>query len=296
MRLSLRGHTVDCTGRTAIMAILNVSDDSPVAQSRVAVPAALDRAMQFARQGAEIIDIGANSTGRDSRDLTAQEEIERVCPVIEAVAAEGVPTSVDTWNPAVAHAAAEAGVHLLNDVTGFTAPAMIDVAAEHQIPAVVMHMRGAPKHHREVDQAYDDIAPEVQAFLLERARTLAGRGIEAWLDPGFAFGKSLEDNLRLFEGLPALVSTGYPVLISASRKGFLAELLGLGDRQDVDGLTEATLAFNVLAAWAGVHVVRVHDVGPVAVALRTVNGMRQRLSGEAESPARRSPGVPPELQ
>src|SRR5690606_22269855 len=224
------------------MAILNVSDDSPVAESRVVVPAAFDRAMAFASQGAEIIDVGANSTGRDSRDLTAQEEIDRVCPVIEAVAAEGVATSVDTWNPEVARAAAQAGVHLLNDVTGFTAPEMLEVAAEHHLPAVVMHMRGEPKHHREVDQSYDDIAPEVEAFLLDRARALADRGVEAWLDPGFAFGKSLDDNLRLFEGLPALVATGYPVLISASRKGFLAELLGLGDRQDVDGLTEATLA------------------------------------------------------
>ena len=275
MLLHLRDRVLDVTDRTAIMGILNVSDDSPVAFSRVSVQAARDRALDLARQGAEIIDIGAHSTRSNGRDLAPDEEAARVVPVIEAAVAEGLLTSVDTWTPSVARAAAEAGVHLLNDVTGFTDPAMIAVAAEYGLAACVMHMRGRPKHHREVSQDYDDINIEVREFLLERAALLRTAGVAAWLDPGFAFCKSAADNAALLAGLPALVAEGYPVLISASRKGFLGEWLGHGDSQQAPGLLEATIAFNVLAASAGVHVVRVHDVQPVADALAIVTAIRR---------------------
>lgn len=275
MLLHLRDRAIDVTDRTAIMGILNVSDDSPVAFSRVGVAEARDRAVELARQGAEIIDIGAHSTRTHGRDLTPGEEAARVVPVIEAAVAEGLITSVDTWTPAVARAAAAAGVHLLNDVTGFTDPAMLQVAAEFGLPGCVMHMRGRPKHHREVSQEYDDINLEVRAFLGERAAALRAAGVTPWLDPGFAFGKSAADNAALLAGLPALIAEGCPVLISASRKGFLSELLGRGDRQDAPGILEATIAFNVLAASAGVHVVRVHDVQPIADALGVVNAIRR---------------------
>ncbi|RLT44228.1 MAG: dihydropteroate synthase [Chloroflexi bacterium] len=281
MLLHLRDRVLDVTDRTAIMGILNVSDDSPVAFSRVSVQAARDRALDLARQGAEIIDIGAHSTRSNGRDLSPDEEASRVVPVIEAAVAEGLLTSVDTWTPAVARAAAEAGVHLLNDVTGFTDLAMLDVAREYGLPGCVMHMRGAPKHHREVSQQYDDVNLEVRDFLLERAAELRAAGVTPWLDPGFAFGKSAADNAALLAGLPALVAEGYPVLISASRKGFLAELMGRGDTQEAPGLLEATIAFNVLAASAGVHVVRMHDVQPMADALAIVNAIRrERASSE----------------
>ena len=281
MQLLLGAHTIDCTDRTVVMGILNVSDDSPIGPSIVPAAAAVDRAVELWRQGAAIIDIGAVSTASGARQLDTQEEIDRVCPAIAAVAAEGIPTSVDTWNPAVARAAAEAGVHLLNDVSGFTKPEMIAVAGEFRLACAVMHMRGEPRGHYEVDQTYVDIATEVQSFLEERAAALetAGAG-QIWLDPGFEFGKSLSDNLALFHGLRGLVQTGRPVLISASRKGFLAELLGHDKRQDAPGLLEATLAFNTLAAFEGVHVVRVHDVEPIARALAVVNGIRAASRGE----------------
>lgn len=280
MLLHLRDRTIDVTDRTAVMGILNVSDDSPIVFSRVAASEALDRARALAVAGAEIIDVGAHSTRTGGRDLTPDEEAARVVPVIEACVREGLLTSVDTWTPAVARAAAQAGVHLLNDVTGATDPAMLAVAVEYHLPACVMHMRGDPKHHREVDQGYEDINAEVTAFLLERAGALgrAGAGTP-WLDPGFGFGKSAADNLAMLEGLPALVAQGYPVLVSASRKGFLAELMGLGDRQDVEGLLEATLGFNTLAAAAGVHVVRVHDVAEVSRVLSVVSALRRHRAG-----------------
>jgi dihydropteroate synthase len=283
MELRLGEHTIDCTNRTVVMGILNVSDDSPIVPSIVSASSALDRASELVRQGAAIVDVGAVSTASGSRELETQEEIDWVCPVIESLSREGIPTSVDTWNPDVARAAAEAGVHLLNDVSGFTRPEMIAVAGELGIGCAVMHMRGKPTHHYEADQTYGDIASEVESFLLERADVLEAAGAgQVWLDPGFEFGKQLPDNLALFAGLRGLVASGRPVLISASRKGFLAELLGHEKRQEAPGLLEATLAFNTLAAYEGVHVVRVHDVEPIAQALTVVNGVRQHLA-ELES-------------
>lgn len=274
-RLELGDLAIDVDRRTVVMGIVNVSHDSPVAHSVFAPDDARAYALDLVRAGAAIIDVGAQSTRTNGRPMTAQEEIERVCPVIEALRAEGVPTSIDTWTPEVARAAAHSGVALLNDVTGLTNPAMVAVAAEFRLPAAVMHMRGAPQRHREVSQLYDDIATEVQAFLLDRAEALEAAGAgQVWLDPGFGFAKSPEDNLRLLRALPALVDSGRPVLISASRKGFLSQLLGRGDRQDTEGLLEATVAFNALAASAGVHVVRVHDVAEVADALAVVNAVR----------------------
>ena len=280
MLLQLRDRVIDVTHRTAVMGILNVSDDSPIEFSRVGIAEARARAMQLASEGAEIIDIGAHSTRSNARVLTPEEEAARVVPVIAAAVAEGLVTSVDTWTPSVARAAAEAGVHVLNDVTGLTDPAMVDVAAEYGLPACVMHMRGRPQHHREADQSYGDVDAEVRDFLLDRARFLEARGVTAWLDPGFAFGKSAADNLALLQGLPGLLAMGHPVLISASRKGFLGELIGAGDTQDAPGLLEATIAFNVLAASAGVHVVRVHDVGPIVDALAVVNALRAQAADQ----------------
>src|SRR5690606_4791580 len=127
-------------------------------------------------------------------------------------------------------------------------------------------------------QVYDDIAEEVRTDLVARARELQAQGVNCWLDPGFGFGRTAEDNARLLRGVPALVAEGYPVLVSASRKGFLSELLGQPYGQDRDGLLEATVAFNSLAAWWGVHVVRVHDVAEVSDAIKVVNAVRSGLA------------------
>ena len=285
MKLILGEHTIDCTNRTAVMGILNVSDDSPIRESIVMTGSAIDRAVELTREGAEIVDVGAVSTSSGSRALDTQEEIDRVCPAIESIVREGIPTSVDTWNPLVARAAVEAGVHLLNDVSGFSDPEMIKVAGAAGISCAVMHMRGKPTRHYEVDQFYDDVTNEVQSFLVERATALeAVNAGQVWFDPGFQFGKAMSDNVSLFSSLGSLIAIGRPVLISASRKGFLAELLGHQRRQDVEGLLEATLAFNVLAAYAGVHVVRVHDVASVTKALSLVNGLRMHLGNKLRRP------------
>lgn len=275
MQLVLGEHSLDAEGRTVVMGIVNVSPDSPVAGSVVTPASAVARALALVDQGAEIVDVGAHSTRTGGEEPPLEEEIGRVCPVIEALARRGVPVSLDSWKPAVASAAAAAGVHLLNDVTGLRDPAMVDVAASHRLPVLAMHMRGEPTRHAEADHSYDDIAPEVTAELERRARELEAAGVPAvWLDPGFGFGRSAEDNVRLLAVVRALRRGRRPVAVSASRKGFLGELAGVGYTQSAPELLAATVAFNVLAAAHGAHVVRVHDVEEVSRALRVVEAVR----------------------
>lgn len=286
MLLRLGEHAIDATGRTVVMGIVNVSPDSPVARSVVRPAAAVERALELVAQGAELVDVGAHSTRTGGEEPGLEEEIGRVCPVIEALVRRGVPVSLDSWKPPVARAAAGAGVHLLNDVTGLRDPEMAAVASEHRLPVLAMHMRGEPTRHAESSQSYDDIAAEVTAELLRRAGELEALGVPGvWLDPGFGFGRSAQDNVRLLSAVRALHDTGRPVAVSASRKGFLGELVGVGYTQSAPELLAATVAFNVLAAAAGAHVVRVHDVAEVSRALRVVNAAR------AQAPA--APGALP---
>jgi len=167
----------------------------------------------------------------------------------------------------------------LNDVSGFKKNEMVAVAAKYAIPVCVMHMRGEPRNHYDVNQEYTDINQEVITFLGNKALELekAGTG-QVWIDPGFEFGKSVLDNVKMFDDLKNIIDLSRPVLISASRKGFLAELLGYQKRQDLIELIEATLAFNVLCAFEGVHIVRVHDVKTINNGIAIVNGIRELLA------------------
>ena len=285
MRIPVGDRVLDCTRRTAIMGIVNVGTDSPVAQSVVARDDALARARAQQADGAAIIDVGAHSTRSGGESPAPQEEIDRLCPVVAALATDGILVSVDTWTATVARAAAAAGAHVLNDVSAGSDPGMATVAREFRLPLIVMHMRGRPKQHRRADQRYDDVRRDVRDFLAVRSSALSAAGVERiWLDPGYEFAKSTQDNVRMLLDTPQLLALGRPVLVSASRKGFLAELLGREKLpsdavQAVPGLDEATLAFNVLAASLGVHVVRVHDVAATAAALRVVAATRQAGAG-----------------
>jgi dihydropteroate synthase len=280
MNLRVGDRFIDCTNRTAVMAILNIATDSPVAESVVAVDDALRRSAGLREAGAEIIDVGAHSTRTGGESVSEQAEIDRVCPVIEALCGDGQIVSVDTWSGRVAAAAAQAGAHVLNDVTGGSDAEMARVARDYALPLIVMHMRGQPKQHREADQTYEDVGAEVRVFLADRIATLSKAGVDdIWIDPGFEFAKSAADNVRMLQEIPSLRTLERPVVISASRKSFLAELLGHPKMpsnavQAVPGLVEATLAFNVLAANLGVHIVRVHDVAAIAPAIRLVNSVR----------------------
>ena len=279
MKLIFHDRIVDCTNRTILMGILNVSNDSPIHESIFREEKILDRAIKLHSDGADIIDIGAVSTSSMAEQLSTSEEIDRVCSAISQISNEGILTSIDTWNAEVAEAAIEAGVHLLNDVSGFRKNEMVAVAAQNSIPVCVMHMRGEPRKHYDVNQEYEDINQEVISFLESKALELedAGTG-QVWIDPGFEFGKSVLDNVKMFDHLKNIMSLDRPVLISASRKGFLAELLGHQKRQDIHELVDATLAFNVLCAFEGVHIVRVHDVKNVNNGISIVNGIRELLA------------------
>ena len=279
MELVFHDRIIDCTNRTILMGILNVSNDSPIHESIFREEKILDRAIQLHSEGADIIDIGAVSTSSLAEQLSTSEEIDRVCTAISQISKEGILTSIDTWNPQVAEAAVSAGVHLLNDVSGFRKNEMIAVAVKNSTPVCVMHMRGEPRKHYDVDQEYYDINHEVTTFLANKALELENAGTgQVWIDPGFEFGKSVLDNVKMFDDLKNLLILDRPVLISASRKGFLAELLGYQKRQDIPELLDATLAFNVLCAFEGVHIVRVHDVKTVNSGITIVNGIRQLLA------------------
>lgn len=279
MLIRLGGQTLDATDRCLVMGILNVATDSPVAGSVVDVSAAPRRADELRSAGADIIDVGAQSTRTGAAEISPDQEIARVVPVIESLIAEGHLVSVDTWTAAVARAAVESGVHLINDISGADHET-VQVAVETDTPIAVMHMRGRPQRHREAEHEYEDVALEVRSYLNRRAREIKAAGApDVWIDPGFQFGRGLDDNLRLLLDLPNLASLGHPVLISASRKGFLAEMLGHGELRSHDaqarpGMIEATIAFNVLAAWLGAHVVRVHDVEEIAWALSVSSAAR----------------------
>ena len=199
------------------MGILNVATDSPVSDSVVDVGDAPRRAAALREAGAAMIDVGAQSTRTGAAQVSADQEIARVVPVIESLVAEGHLVSVDTWTAAVARAAVAAGAHLINDITGAD-PETVDVAVETKTPIAVMHMRGRPQRHREVAHQYEDVATEVREYLGGRASKIEAAGAPAvWIDPGFQFGRGLDDNLRLLLDLPNLAELGHPVLISASR-------------------------------------------------------------------------------
>ena len=261
-RIDLAGRSFDCRDRPLIMGILNVDTDSPVGASVVTATAAPRRAEALRSAGADIIDVGAQSTRTGAREVPASEEAARVAPVVKVLVREGHAVSVDTWTASVARAAVDAGAHLINDITGAADDETARVAAESATPLLIMHLRG---------------------HLGRRAGELAAAGVpQVWIDPGFEFGKGMDDNLRLLLDLPRLARLGHPVAISASRKGFLAELLGHGrlrsrDAQSREHMLEATTAFNALAAWLGAHVLRVHDVAEVAAAARVAAHARERL-------------------
>ena len=291
MLIELGGRTLDATDRCLVMGILNVATDSPVSDSVVDIGDAPRRADALREAGAAMIDVGAQSTRTGAAEVSVDQEIARVVPVIEALVAEGHLVSVDTWTAAVARAAVAAGAHLINDITGAD-PETVEVAVKTHTPIAVMHMRGRPQRHREVAHQYEDVATEVRDYLGSRASEIEAAGAPAvWIDPGFQFGRGLDDNLRLLLDLPNLTKLGHPVLISASRKGFLAEMLGHGalrshDAQGRPGMVEATIAFNVLAAWMGAHVVRVHDVEEVARALNVSTAARALQRNDRSEGAR----------
>ncbi|MDQ3641274.1 MAG: dihydropteroate synthase [Actinomycetota bacterium] len=238
------------------MGVLNVTPDSFSDGGRWLDPeAAVMHGLRMVAEGADVIDVGGESTRPGAEPVPADEELRRVLPVVEGLAGH-VRVSIDTRKAEVAEAAIGAGATLVNDVSASLAP----VAAAGGAGWVAMHMQGDPRTMQQAP-AYDDVVAEVRAFLVERAESAGVE--EVWIDPGIGFGKTLEHNLTLLRRLGELVATGYPVVVGTSRKAFLGRLTG---GAGVDDRVEASIA---TAAWSlsqGAAMVRVHDVAPTVAA------------------------------
>ena len=256
------------TRRPVVMGILNVTPDSFSDGGEFLDPAAAaGQARRMADEGADIIDVGAESTRPGSRRVTAGEQIRRLRKALPAAVASGAVVSIDTTLASVARFALDEGAAIINDVSaGRDDPAMLDLAGQRQAPIVLMHMLGTPKD-MQVEPRYDNVVAEVRAFLAERAAAAQQAGVpreRIIVDPGVGFGKLLEHNLALLAGIGELVSLGYAVLVGPSRKRFIAALTG---QEDPHTRVAGTIA-ACLAAWSrGATMFRVHDVGPLRQAL-----------------------------
>lgn len=251
-------------GRPLIMGILNVTPDSfSDGGDYFRTDAAVAHGIQMADEGADLIDVGGESTRPGAQRVPAREQINRVVPVIEALRNKlpaQVIISIDTTLTEVAGAAVAAGAAMVNDIAaGEEDAGILQLAAETETRLILMHKRGTPASMQQ-NPVYDNVVEDIRAYLLSRAESAIQAGVprdRLILDPGFGFGKTLEHNLALLSGLGRLIDTGYPIMIGTSRKSFLSRLCHTEDRKALAGATAATTAMGVLT---GVRLFRVHDV------------------------------------
>lgn len=247
--------------RTLIMGVLNVTPDSFSDGGQFFDPeAAVQRALKMTAEGAAIIDVGGESTRPGSQPVPAAEQIRRTVPVIEALAkCSDCLISIDTMSAEVARAALGAGAHIINDVSGFEDdPQMVQVAAEYQAGAVLMHMQGLPENMQDHPQ-YESAATEVGSYLQGRARCAIEAGLDPAciaLDPGIGFGKTQPHNIELLQAIPEMQKMGYPILIGASRKSLVGYLTG----RPVEDRLAGSLGVAAFAIRQGAEILRVHDV------------------------------------
>ena len=251
------------------MGVVNVTPDSfSDGGEFLDADAAVQHAVRLAEEGAWIVDVGGESTRPGAEPVPEEVELQRVIPVVERAAqTHGLRVSIDTAKLAVAEQAIQAGARVVNDVTAFrNAPELAGLVAQSGAGCCLMHMQGEPRT-MQANPTYDDVVSDVKAFLEERLAFVVGEGVpeeRVWLDPGIGFGKTVEHNLELLRRLDEIVAIGRPVVIGTSRKTFLGKLTGRPEKERLPG----TIATNVLALERGAEIFRVHDVAPVADALR----------------------------
>jgi dihydropteroate synthase len=267
-----------------MMGVVNVTPDSfSDGGLFLDAEAAIDHGLRLRADGADVVDVGGESTRPGAEPVDEAEELRRVVPVVEALAASGARVSIDTAKAGVARAALGAGASIVNDVTAFRGSAeMAGLVAESGAGCVLMHMLGEPRTMQR-DPRYEDVVSDVRAFLEERLAFAVSEGVpeeRVWLDPGIGFGKTLEHNLELLRRLDEIAAIGPPVVIGTSRKSFLGKLTGRSELDRVAG----TIATNVMALERGASVFRVHDVAEVRDGL-TVAAATLR-SARKEAPAR----------
>lgn len=272
---------LDCAGRrlvldrTRIMGILNLTPDSFSDGGQwQGESAAIQHVLDMQEAGADIIDIGGESTRPGAKAVSLQQELDRVIPVIEAIVPQlSIPVSIDTSKPQVMREAVAAGAGMINDVFALRQEGAVQAVTDLDVPVCLMHMQGDPRVMQN-NPRYDDVATEVKGFLLERAAVCERNGIDKEnivLDPGFGFGKTLQQNIALFHALPSLMASGYPVLVGVSRKAMIGQLTG----KDLTERLAGSITAAALAARMGVGFIRVHDVAETHDALKVATALSE---------------------
>lgn len=252
----------DCSHRVSIMGVLNVTPDSFSDGGRFySTDAAFAHARQLKEDGADVLDIGGESTRPGAEPVAEQEELDRVIPVIEKISKNlDIFISIDTYKSAVADAAMKAGAHMINDISGLTFDkSMTATAARHNAALVIMHIKGNPKT-MQTDPHYDDTMSEIKNFLTEASNKAMNEGVQKIIiDPGLGFGKRTEDNFLILKDLDQLKSLGFPILIGSSRKSYLGKPFNAPPLDRLEG----TIVSNIIAMQNGANLLRVHDVKSV---------------------------------
>lgn len=288
--------TLDCNGRSLkldrprVMGIVNVTPDSfSDGGEHASVDAAVAHGLRLAEQGADVLDIGGESTRPGAADVPAEDELARVTPVIEQLARQtDLPISIDTSKPEVMRAAVAAGAGMINDVYALRQDGALEAAAELGVPVVLMHMLGEPRSMQD-DPRYDDVVAEVHRFLAERIFAAEMAGIDKRrivVDPGFGFGKTREHNLTLLAQLQRFIELGVPLLAGLSRKRTIGELTG---RDDPHERIHGSVAAHLIAAQRGARLLRVHDVAATVDALKVWQAV-------AAQPMPRAAATSPQVQ
>lgn len=266
------GRFVLNAGRPLIMAVVNLTDDSFSGDGLGRNAAgAIEQGLRMAREGAHILDLGAESTRPGASPVSAQQEIDRLLPVIEGLRFCGVPLSVDTSKPEVMRMALEAGADMINDVNALQAPGAAEEVAASAAAVCLMHRQGQPGT-MQVSPHYVDVVAEVADFLAQRVVAAQAAGIalnRICIDPGFGFGKALEHNIELLRRLPEMCAPGIPLMVGMSRKTMLGLLTG----REASGRIHAGIAAHVMAVLRGARIVRVHDVAAMCDALAVIQAV-----------------------
>ena len=274
---------IDCAGKSldlshpCVMGIINVTPDSFSDGGDFLTPGnALIQARRMVGEGADIIDVGGESTRPGAMAVSQQQELDRVIPIISAISAEfPIPVSIDTTKAAVMREAVAAGAGFINDVMALRAPGAVDAASSAGVPVCLIHMQGEPRSMQQ-DPCYQDVVTDVKAFFASRIEACLAGGISRdrlLLDPGFGFGKALEHNLDLLNNLSVFVDMGLPLLVGVSRKSMIGMILG---GNPVRERLHGSIAAAVMAFERGASILRVHDVRPTVEALKVVAAVRDR--------------------